>query len=832
MKFTLTHTNAKKFTLTQITSVWDIFCDEYNTLYAAFTIKPVEAIAIQQNTLMQRLITGGLMPTKIVRLFLTGAHCVGDSVIDWVDPTRKATFVNNIDFGACVGSKGTSTGYLNLGFNPSTETDKYTQNNAGFGVYINSNVDGLYSDIGQSDGTIYNFMNVRNSNVIHCDINEAVGGFNTGIANADSTGFYFATRRGANGATTKYVYKNKVETALNTNSTGVANVNFWGLCYNGNGTATQISARRNGLIIITAGLTTAEENILSDAVNAYFTAINAFSRPFVLADTYQTLGLVNPLTKFYLEGSLNQPMEGGNCVLANTPTFAETGLVNPTTSNAIDLDATDTITTYCKFTKADKWTVEFLMRFTASGYICSIGSAGNGGWSIYIEPTGVSGAIYGNDSINDYVVNKSTDTLIIGQLYHVMVQFNPSTQNAYGDSTPKIVIFIDGKEQLPNPQYAAEAYRSLVGTMGASELLTIGDNTFYGTIDEFAIYSGLGNSKNIQLRTWSAIYGTTVPTWTRPSSVPNIILDHDIDTDPDDAGDAHTALALKALGEINYLGEIISTASAFAAPSAQAIADWWGDTSLVIAQYQGAEGRTIADPTPTNAFSELRDQFRAGDNRTNYPADIATYRTLLAAADNGSVVIVTTGYLISIWGLMLSPADGISPLTGLQLLTNKVHTIFIVGNFYPDGTDATPEYNASGHPESWEYVIENAPCNIIFAGAEFGFPIMKGAPIKVPDDYLTNPFRFAYEFGLNDTRPVWGVLPLLVAARGLGNDFILSHPFIQTIDGATGLPDNLIYSAVGNRWFLRYADGFDKAYTGNAVGTDIDTIFALTKDTI
>lgn len=813
---------------------------EYKTVYDAMIVKPSCEISRLQNTLIKTLVNSCIFPAKTVRLFLLGSHSIGETIVDFVDPTRKATFVLQPDFyvnSGLVGAGSITTSYLDLGFNPSTESDKYTQNSAGYGIFINSNVDGIYSEIGQSDGTNYSFLNPKNSNTINCLLNEAVTNWNTGINNTDSRGFYFVTRRGVDGATKRYVYKNKTETAINSNSAGIINKNYFGLCYNNNGTATQHSTRRNGLIIITSGLTTTEENILSDAVNAYFTGVALASWPYLLAiDSYKTLAISNPLLKYYLSGVSINPIIGTNiAAVIGSVTFTDDGLGNDPKDKsirfALNTDMLElTNNSVYNFGITDKWTVDFLINYSGVGYLLNKSLAGIG-WGIFINADRRIEANMIHDlGGEDYVVQQSTEQLTQNQTYHVCVQFNPSTQNAYGfDSTPKIIIFINGREQLTYPQYEPKAYRSLVGDITNAGTLSIG-NGFVGLIDEIAIWSGLGNAKNIQARAFMQVNSFSVPSWTRPTSIVNLILDQDIDSDPDDAGDIHTAIALKRLGEINLLGDIISTATPFASPSAQAIADWWNETILV-AQYQGAEGRKASDPSALNCYSNLRDTFRAGDERTQYPDDIVTYRTLLAAAANNSVVIITTGYLISIWGLMLSAADGISPLTGLELLTAKVDTIFVVGNYYPDGIDTTPEYNAAGHPVSWKYVIENAPCKIIFAGAEFGFPIIKGAPIKDPDDFATNPFRYAYYFGLNDTRPVWGVLPQLMAARGMTIKFILSYPFTQTINGTTGLPDNLVYSSSGNRWFLRYADGFDTAYSGNDLGDDIDAIFAMDNTT-
>ncbi len=807
----------------------------YRAVYDLMAVKPSVEIAKYQNNLVKTLINSGVFPSKVVRLFILGNHSIQDSPIDFVDPTRYATPVGNPEFEANKGYTGYlsgSTRYFNLNFNPSTETDKYTQNSAGFGVYIQNNVDGSYSDIGASDGTRYTFLNPRNVNLIHTDINEAVGGYNTGIANTDSSGFYFVTRRGADGSTKKYVYKNRVKTTLSTNSTGVPTKGFFGLCYNGNNTPTQISSRQNGLIIITSGLTDEEENILSDAINLYFSQVATATFPYYKgADQYKATIKTN--TVFYLDGKSVYPIIGPNYgTETGTPNFNADKLTIVETGKAVALTAGQLITfpdaLKYQFTLTSYWSCEFLIKYTTAGtFISKVNGAL--GWYIAIDSDGRLKANLHSITADDKCESKSTEVLQPNTIYHCVVKMRP---RRYNPNFANIVIIINGREQIPYPQYDVYNNRQLTTSTTFSGNLVIGSAEFEGTLDEIIINNNLGYNKGEQQRAWMAMYSSfAMPTWNKPTTKVNLILDQDIDSDPDDAGDIHTAIALNHNNEVNLLGDIISCATAFSAPAAQAIADWW-ESDVPIAAYQGNEGRDYSGST-TVVYKHIRDQFRAGDIKTNYPDDLITYRTLLASIPDGTGVIVTTGYLISLQRLMNSPADGISPLTGMQLLQTKVDTIFVVDNFYPSGNiDATSSiaYNGSGHPASWKDVIENAPCKMIFSGAELALSIVKGAPIKDPDDYLTNPFRYAFWYNSINSRPVWGVLPQIIAARGLQNDFILSHPFTQTINGITGLADNLVYSQSGNRWFLRFADDTDSARLGNTLTTQVDTIFAMDKN--
>jgi len=824
--------------------------ESYQQVYAAMIVKPSNQIASLQSNLVETLVDGGIFPSKVARLFILGSHSIVESVVDFVDPTRFAKVVNAPEFTANQGYNGISvahlnTGYLDLGFNPATETNKFTQNNAGFGVYLNSNNDGAYSELGHSDGSRYVFINPRTGNLIHALLNEAVGGYNTNIANTDSRGFYFVTRRGADGATKKYVYKNKVQTALTTNSTGVVNRNMWGLCYNGNGTITQNSVRQNGLIIITSGLTEAEENVLSDAVNLYFASVALASMPYAksASNYYKSLAYYDPNLLFYLNGDSGASLTRSTQTTEGTPSFTDASLTQIDTGKCVTLKSNDRLlyanaSLMMPLSRYSGITFDFMLNYTAVGIVISK-IAANIGVQIEVDTDGrLKASAIANLGGNDFTEGKTDEVLTAGVSYHCTVIFNNSNVRVISfNTTPSIYFIINGKEQAVYPKYEAKSYRSLAATIANTGDLIVGSSTFAGKIDELAIYYNLGLGKYIQQRSWLAMYESQIPTWTKPFEKMNLILDQDIDSDPDDAGDLHTSIALKRLGAVNLLADIVSCRTTFSAPSARAIRDWWVDDT-VIAAYQGESGNIYTDANTTNVYKQLRDQFRPEDVRTNYPEDLTTYRTKLAAAADNSVVIVTTGYLISISNLLDSPADGISSLTGMELVAAKVNTIFVVDNFYPDQPNSNVSYNPGSHPQSWKNVIENAPCKIIFSGAELGVSISIGAPVKIPEDYTTNPFRYAYYIqGGSMKRPTWGVLPQLIAAYGLNEKFILSHPFTQTINAITGLADPPVYNANGNRWFIRFADNSRASYfgfnpsVGNSLTRQVESIFAMNNTT-
>jgi hypothetical protein len=106
---------------------------------------------------------------------------------------------------------------------------------------------------------------------------------------------------------------------------------------------------------------------------------------------------------------------------------------------------------------------------------------------------------------------------------------------------------------------------------------------------------------------------------------------------------------------------------------------------------------------------------------------VPVLRSALANAV-GSVDIVTGGPLNNLYDLLNSPADSISPLTGAQLITGKVGTLYCMGGQYPKSTAAVGgEYNfgniAGFTATLWAAtngVLTSWPTPIVFVGFELG----------------------------------------------------------------------------------------------------------------
>ena len=102
----------------------------------------------------------------------------------------------------------------------------------------------------------------------------------------------------------------------------------------------------------------------------------------------------------------------------------------------------------------------------------------------------------------------------------------------------------------------------------------------------------------------------------------------------------------------------------------------------------------------------------------------ALYRELLYASPDHSVVLVAVGPLKNIEELLRSGPDSYAPLSGAQLIRQKVKEAVIMGGQFPVGSD---EWNFNGDmPGVTRFVLENLPVPVTFSGYEVGVQIKTG----------------------------------------------------------------------------------------------------------
>ncbi|HEX2910943.1 MAG TPA: hypothetical protein VH186_09065, partial [Chloroflexia bacterium] len=179
----------------------------------------------------------------------------------------------------------------------------------------------------------------------------------------------------------------------------------------------------------------------------------------------------------------------------------------------------------------------------------------------------------------------------------------------------------------------------------------------------------------------------------------------------------------------------------------------------------------------------------------------SVYRQLLAAQPDGSVVIVSIGYMGRLSELLDSPADGYSSLTGKDLITQKVKTLVVMGGDYPSGTG---ENNFVTDPAAAANVVSHWPTKIVFSGYTLGFDTMTGSTLSSTTP-ASNPVRRSYEVveGAGNSHRSYDLTAVYHAIRP--DDPVMTEvgPGTNTVDSLTGA--NTFVSGAGNQYYLEAA---------------------------
>lgn len=182
----------------------------------------------------------------------------------------------------------------------------------------------------------------------------------------------------------------------------------------------------------------------------------------------------------------------------------------------------------------------------------------------------------------------------------------------------------------------------------------------------------------------------------------DLIIDTDMSVDVDDVGALCTAHALANTGEANILAITHDTANEYGVGAISAINHYYGRDNIPIGAYRGEVGD--ADQTPSywedwtnqgighytkdiaTSFDTTAVQKSKPAASTGLPVPdaVAVLRATLATANRKSVTIAAIGHATNLFALLNTRADGVSPLSGRDLVANKVKDLVWMGGSFRD----------------------------------------------------------------------------------------------------------------------------------------------------
>ncbi|MGD9328559.1 MAG: nucleoside hydrolase [Cyclobacteriaceae bacterium] len=258
-----------------------------------------------------------------------------------------------------------------------------------------------------------------------------------------------------------------------------------------------------------------------------------------------------------------------------------------------------------------------------------------------------------------------------------------------------------------------------------------------------------------------------------------VILDTDMGSDCDDAGAMALLHKYADLGKVEILGCIYSSGKVpYGAGVIEAINIYYGRPQIPVGANWGNE---VGDPVDKMGTEKLSKNTALFKNKIIHNRDAeeqtSLNRRLLAQQKDNSVDYITIGHTKGLYDLLVSEPDDISPLTGFELVRNKIRRWVALGALGANNKEGnhTKDWNFffNGTAKYTKYLVETFPKPIYFINS--GTDILTGKSlIFTPENNIV---RIAYEDwlwnyekkGLEDQRPSWDIVTVYFAVEGSGN---------------------------------------------------------------
>jgi hypothetical protein len=292
--------------------------------------------------------------------------------------------------------------------------------------------------------------------------------------------------------------------------------------------------------------------------------------------------------------------------------------------------------------------------------------------------------------------------------------------------------------------------------------------------------------------------------WTPIAAAKPVIFDTDWWTDSSDVTGLRAATNCERRGLIDIRAVVLNCTLNTGPASVDALMTYDGHPQCPIGKSSTSH---IPDGSPPFQ-SNMQQNFPHNTGlQSLVPSALTVMRQVLADATE-PVDIVSVGYCNNLQDLMNSTADGISSLTGMQLIAQKVGTLWLCAGQYPTGSEnnfnRTTLAKTSGND-----VCANWPGPIVYSGFEIGEYIMSGGNLRTlaaTDPVATGLIDQGAHYG----RPSWDALCVYMCAVGTtaagyttvaGSNAVNSSTGANTFTAASGGKDFYVVKARTDEWY-------------------------------
>lgn len=296
--------------------------------------------------------------------------------------------------------------------------------------------------------------------------------------------------------------------------------------------------------------------------------------------------------------------------------------------------------------------------------------------------------------------------------------------------------------------------------------------------------------KRIPLLLWCCVVCLMPAISTRAGEAVKIIFDTDIGNDVDDVMALAELHALETRGKCELLGVTITKPDELAGPFVSLMDTFYGRPEIPIGF---THSKLPNIPSKFLGLAEIEDSGRlryphALARSSDAPAATRLLRQLLSRQPDHSVVMIQVGYFSNLASLLDTPADDLSPLTGKELIRQKVKFACVMaGSFKPiDGNGRFHEFNVMQDLPAAKKVAAEWPTPMIWSGYEIGIAIpFPAISIQRDFSYVRHhpvPESYCLYQPPPHERPTWDLTAALYAVFPGRNYFGLSEPGRVTVE--------------------------------------------------
>jgi len=246
----------------------------------------------------------------------------------------------------------------------------------------------------------------------------------------------------------------------------------------------------------------------------------------------------------------------------------------------------------------------------------------------------------------------------------------------------------------------------------------------------------------------------------------NLILDTDLGPDYDDVGAMAVMHALADSGLVNILATVSSNKDENVVPCIQVLNFYFGRPDIPVGspKHEGGVSLTTWHKEKWTEYLPTRYPHKI-EKTSDAPDAVKVYRQILSRQPDQSVTVCTIGFFTNLKNLLQSGPDEYSPLTGKELISQKVKRLVSMAGHFPEGR----EFNVYCDASASVVTVNEWPTEIVFSGWEIGDRILTGKKVvqlPVEDSPVKDAYTLCFKEGDFDGRMSWDQATVFVAIKG------------------------------------------------------------------